>query len=148
MTARIVADAEKKISKSGKEYLSFRVANNEYSDRKDENGKQKTYWYSVISFNHINMVKYLTKGKPIIVVGDVSDRIYQNNQGVCDISREIMASGIYFIDNGNKQNSTESSSPTVQTTMETSHKPSTAELNIPTESVATTTAADEDDLPF
>ena len=40
LTGHIVADAERKISKGGKEYLSFRIANNEFNDEKGADGKQ------------------------------------------------------------------------------------------------------------
>ena len=41
LTGRLAADAERKISKTGQEFLSFRVANNEFTD-KNEQGNQKT----------------------------------------------------------------------------------------------------------
>ena len=99
VTGHIVADAEKKLSKSGKEYLTFRIANNEFNDEKGQDGRQKPYWISVTSLNqrHFSMAQYLTKGKPVIVVGDYSDRIYQNREGNCEISRDILANAIYFL---------------------------------------------------
>ena len=88
LTGHLVADAERKISKTGKEYLSFRIGSNEFND-KDEQGNQKTYWFNVTTFNqrHFGIAQYLTKGKSIIIVGDYSDRLYQNREGNCDIAR-------------------------------------------------------------
>jgi single-strand DNA-binding protein len=154
VTGHIVADAERKISKSGKEYLSFRIANNEFNDEKGDDGKQKPYWIGVTSLNqrHFSMAQYLTKGKPIIVEGDYSDRIYQNKEGNCDISRDIIANAIYFLPTSNSENTTatpnttkiDNSNPKVQTQMEAS-KPTTAEIKVPTQ---TSTNDDDDDLPF
>lgn len=155
VTGHIVADAERKISKSGKEYLSFRIANNEFNDEKGADGKQKPYWIGVTSLNqrHFSMAQYLTKGKPIIVEGDYSDRIYQNKEGNCEISRDILANAIYFLP-GSGENGTNSAAtagqpataaPKAQTKMETP-KPTTEELKIPT--TATTEDDDDDELPF
>lgn len=153
VTGHIVADAERKISKSGKEYLSFRIANNEFNDEKVD-GKQKPYWYGVTSLNarHFNMAQHLTKGKPIIVEGNYSDRIYQNKEGNCEISRDILANAIYFLpgsgENGNTTTTAQptTAAPTIQTTME-APKPTTADIKVPTQ---TAVAEDdgEDDLPF
>jgi single-strand DNA-binding protein len=155
-----VADAERKISKTGKEYLSFRIANNEFNDEKGQDGKQKPYWIGVTSLNqrHFSMAQYLTKGKPIIVEGDYSDRIYQNKDGNCEISRDILANAIYFLpgsgENGNNAATTNAAqpttataaAPTVQTKME-APKPTTQELKVPTET-AEVNDDNEDDLPF
>lgn len=153
VTGYVVADAERKISKNGKEYMTFRIGSNEFND-KDENGKQRTYWISVTTTNQrlFGMSQYLTKGKSVIVIGDYSDRIYQNRQGNCDISREIFANGIYFNstnkeDNNNRE---QSRNPMTQTSMQPSIKPSTADLKVP-QQVQTTTENkedEEDDLPF
>lgn len=153
LTGRLAADAERKISKTGKEFLSFRVGNNEFND-KDEQGNQKTYWFNVTTFNqrHFGIAQYLTKGKSIIVEGDYSDRLYQNREGNCEISRDIMANAIYFNSDGNGNNNangkqtkaTTQASPVTQTTITT--KPTTDEVKVP--EAPTNTNADEDDLPF
>ena len=148
LIGRIAADAERKVSKSGREYLSFRMANSEFNDEKGADGRPKTYWFSVTSFNHIPMAQYLTKGKPVFVRGSYSDRVYQNREGICDIGRDIMASEISFVDFGgdkvNTQQTTQSAAPVVQTKME-EPKPTTSQLQVPT---ATTIDDGEDDLPF
>lgn len=159
VTGHIVADAERKISKNGKEYLSFRIANNEFNDEKDQNGRQKPYWIGVTSLNqrHFNMAQYLTKGKPVIVEGDYSDRIYQNKEGNCDISRDILANAIYFLPGSgenasttntatNTQTASQTVTPTIQTKME-APKPTTQEIKVPTQTIVADND-DEDDLPF
>lgn len=150
LIGRIAADAERKISKNGKEFISFRMANNEYNDEKGPDGKQKAYWFSVTSFNHIPMAQYLTKGKPVFVRGNYSDRVYQNREGNCEIGRDIVATEISFVDFGGDRtqtNTTTQTAPTTQTKME-APKPTTAELKVPTQQAAPTTNDDDDDLPF
>lgn len=154
LTGRLAADAERKISKTGKEMLTFRVGNNEFND-KDEQGNQKTYWFNVTTFNqrHFGMAQYLTKGKPIIVEGDYTDRIYQNRDGNCEISRDIIANAIYFISDGNGNNTKTNQAttptqvrPSTQTTM--TIKPTTAYVKVPEPPVASSNNEDDDDLPF
>ena len=156
LTGHLVADAERKISKTGKEYLSFRVGSNEFND-KDEQGNQKTYWFSVTTFNqrHFSLAQYLTKGKSIIVEGDYSDRLYQNREGNCEIARDIVANAIYFNSDGNSNNNANGkqtkaatqASPVTQTTMAT--KPTTAEVKVPEAPVVSASNDDDgDDLPF
>ena len=154
LTGRLAADAERKISKTGQEFLSFRVANNEFTD-KTEQGTQKTYWFNVSMFNqhYFGMAQYLTKGKSIIVDGNYSDRLYQNKDGNCEIARDIIANAIYFNSDGNGNNNTNGkqtkattqASPVTQTTM--ASKPTTAEVKVP-EAPVVSTSNDDDDLPF
>lgn len=156
LTGRLAADAERKISKTGKEFLSFRVGSNEFND-KDNQGNQKTYWFNVTTFNqrHFSLAQYLTKGKSIIVEGDYTDRLYQNREGNCEIARDIMANAIYFNSdgngnnnntNGNQTKATTQASPVTQTTM--TPKPTTAEVKVPEAPVASTSNDEDDDLPF
>ena len=149
VTGNIVADAEKKISKNGKEYITFRIGNHEFDDEKGPDGKPKTVWIGVTCFNqrYFNLTPYLTKGKPVIIVGDYSDRIYQNREGNCEISRDVMANAIYFhqtrSEDGQNSVNKSAANPVVQTKME-QPKPTTAMLEIPTPPAQD----DDDDLPF
>lgn len=148
LTGHIVADAEKKVTSTGREYITFRFANNEYNDEKGSDGKPITYWFKITSFNqnHFNLSKYLTKGKYIILSGSFSDRIYQNSKGLCDISRDIIADYIDFINTGTN-NETKHNTTTTNSIPEVTSTPKKVEnINI----TATTNKIDDDvdDLPF
>lgn len=152
LTGYVVANAEKKLSKNGKEYITFRIGNNEYADN-DEQGNKKTYWVNVTSFNDrfFSMVQYLTKGKPVIITGDYSDRIYQNREGNCEIARDLRANSIYFNSVGERDNTQQNTGQTPQAAPQTqvkmeAPKPTTAELKIPT--APAVNDDEDDDLPF
>ena len=152
LTGYIVADAEKKVtSNSGREYITFRMANNEFNDEKGSDGKPITYWFRVTSWNqnHYNLAKYLTKGKPVIVIGSFSDKIYQNASGNCEISRDIIADSIEFVSgNGNGDSNSKTTTKSIDTTMpEVTSKPKKIEENI-TAVNNNVNNDDEDDLPF
>lgn len=102
ITGRLGADAEQKITKQGNQYITFRMANTEFGDN------DKTYWFRVTSFEsrHMNMAKYLTKGKPVIVQGKYDDNIYQNKNQKSEISRDIIAYNIEFINTGKEETNT------------------------------------------
>lgn len=93
ITGHVVADAEVKVSKNGKPYLEFRFANNEYGD---EDGY--TFWVRVSSYNPslINLAKFYTKGKSLIITGKYKDRAYINKDGKPEVGRDITASAIEF----------------------------------------------------
>lgn len=143
INGRIVNNAEKKTSKNGKEYITFRFANSEYGDSKDQNGKPITYWFNITSYEtrHIALSKYLTKGRPINIIGQYSDNIYQNKNGDCEIGRNIIADVIEFevgkpMDDTNSSSGNEtqtSSMPKTQTAMTEPSSP---------------ISDDDDDLPF
>lgn len=163
LTGRLAADAERRVSKNGKEYLYFRMANNEYNDEKGPDGKPKTYWFSITSFNHLHMAQYLTKGKPIHVRGNLSLRLYQTKDGKYEIACDIVATEIHFetisTDKTQSPQNVLSTSvnvgvtPSTQTRMEVpstptiteTPKPTTAELKVPSE---VSMDSDDDDLPF
>lgn len=100
ITGRLGSDAEIKQTKQGQNYISFRIANNEYGDAEND-----THWYRVTSFNnrYVNMSKYLKKGSAVIIIGDYKDELYQNNEGRCMISRDIVANVINFNETSPRQ---------------------------------------------
>lgn len=153
LTGHIVADAEKKVTPtSGREYMTFRLANNEFNDEKGSDGKPVTYWFRVTSWNqnHYNLAKYLTKGKPVIVIGSFSDRIYQNSSGACEISRDIIAESIDFIGGGNSENNNKTNAKTTKDSIPevTSVPKPKVEENITAVNNNVNSIDDADDLPF
>ena len=157
LSGRIVADAEKKVTVNGREYLSFRLGNNESGDEKNSDGKPITYWFNVSSFNqaHVNLLKYLTKGKPVNVIGSYKDNIYQNKTGNCDISRNILADSIDFQignegNNSNHTTNTTSSAPKTEIPQVTASEVKTkvATTSKPKSTPAAVNDSDDDELPF
>lgn len=155
LSGRIVADAQKQVTTNGHEYITFRLGNNEYNDEKGSDGRPITYWFRATSFNtnHINLAKYLTKGKPIIVVGSYKDNVYQNNKtGNCEIGRDIIVDSIDFVSDGsnNTQNNTNKNQKTTTTTIpEVTATTVKAQSSTPVNDTATNNTNDDiDDLPF
>lgn len=161
INGRIVANAEKKVTQSGKEYIQFRFANSEYADPKDENGKSITYWFTVTSFEPycVSLLKHLVKGKPVNITGRYSDHIYANkNTGNCEIGRNIDAKLIEFESfnseqNGNNQqgtNTARQAMPTTQTSMTAPTVQQATKTEVPPAPTFNNGGKpdDDDDLPF
>lgn len=134
---RLGADSELKTSKGGRQYLSMRVATDEF-----KNGEKTTAWFSVTYANEraVKLQEYLKKGRQVSIVGSETIRIYQNNNGETAFSRDIMADRIDFISSGSSQ-----SQANEETNADTGKfEPKTDAVEM---AAATATTAD-DDLPF
>ena len=158
LSGRIVADAEKKVTVNGREFISFRLGNNEFGDEKNSDGKPITYWFNVSSFNqaHVNLLKYLTKGKPVNVIGSYKDNIYQNKSGNCEIGRNILADSIDFQignegNNANHITSNTTSTPKTEVPQVTASEVKTkvtTTTSKPKSTPAAVNDSDDDELPF
>lgn len=142
----IGGDAEKRVSKNGREYVTFRMAHNE----KDREGNKQTIWFTVVSWNHTGLTPYLTKGKAIEVIGKQSCRLYQTKDNKTEIGYDLVANAIDFVYSGNGDNDDSKAKTTTNTNAEVPvtqvkmAKPTTAEITLPDEPVGDS----EDDLPF
>lgn len=134
VNGRLAADVTRQISKQGNEFINFSLANNEYGDPKSSDGNTQTQWFRVTSFQpqHIKLAQHLTKGKPIIVQGRYSDRLYQNQKtGMWDISRDIIATDINFELGGERNNNNSHSGANVASEAKVAHNVATAVEDIP-----------------
>ena len=167
VSGRLAANAEVKITKNGTQFIEFRMANNEYSfgNSNAENGKD-TCWFRVVSFNqnHTKLQQYLTKGKPIEVVGDLTASPYISNvTNKPEAGLEIRANDIMFDNNfsnpNNQQNNNASAEqvtaptppPAAAPAKKTAPRnPSTTTKPISNSTPAPAPAEDDgaDDLPF
>ena len=158
---RLGADAEIKTSKSGRQYITFNIANNEYV-----NGETKTEWYTVISYNPyaINtQMKVLKKGRYAICTGrpttdvnvDRTNKVWVNQFMFADTidtpsfgvgngqKKESVAEGMSTFTGGTPSEQMAQAAPTPQPAyatepMTTGYVPSTPSMS----------ATEDDDLPF
>lgn len=101
---RLTSDPELKQSTSGLSVCSFSIA----VDRKFSKGEEKgcdfiniTAWRQTAEF----VAKYFKKGNPIIVVGELQTRSYEDKQKNKRTATEVVADEVSFA--GNKENATE-----------------------------------------
>lgn len=160
VNGRLSADVVRQISKQGSEYINFSIANNEYGDEKSSDGHPLTQWFRVTSFlpQHVKLAKYLTKGKPIIITGHYSNRLYKNQKtGQWNISNDIIATDINFEIGSERPNTTSDSGASIANSNAVAQNVANAVDDIPqatSKKMASinhtnvASAEDDDDLPF
>lgn len=99
---RLGRDAAIRECQDGSKMLSFTVAvNGRYR------GTEKTSWYEVSTFQvekYKNMLKWLTKGSSVIVVGELDADLDEGKDGTTRCRRSIMADSIDFNSSGTSGN--------------------------------------------
>ena len=98
-------DPELQYMQSGDAVCRLSVAvNKEWKDKNGEK-KSKTNWYrvSVWGKQAESCNQYLSKGRQVMVIGEVSVSAYRNNQGEPAASLELRAREVKFL-GGNGQN--------------------------------------------
>ncbi len=80
---------------------SFGVAVN--SRRRSANGQEETTFFNVTAWRALgeNCAKFLAKGRKVAVVGPVSARTYQANDGTTRVSLEVQADDVEFLSSRN-----------------------------------------------
>lgn len=146
---RVVSDAQVKSTSKGRAYVEFRFANNEYND---EEGT--TFWMRAVSFDsaHVNLAQFITKGKPLILMGNYSNKVYAAKDGTCQIDNNLLLTGIYFIDSNKKDEGTATTTeqpkveevPVVTATKKTKK----TEPKVTPKPTPSVTDEEDDDLPF
>ena len=133
---RLGADAEVRTSKNGKQYVSMRVATDEF-----KNGEKSTAWLNVTyhSERAIKMQPFLKKGSAISVIGSETVGTYQDKNGETQISRDILADRVDFLGLG-ISGSTQSN----ETVTDTGKFKKTDEAEMATATASTS----DDDLTF
>ena len=136
---RLGADSEVKVGKSGNQFLSFRAATDEW-----RNGKNEASWLNVIypGERAIKMHQWLTKGKAVSVHGVENVGTYVDRNGQVQVSRDVMADRVDFVNVGG---SGQTQSNTASTVAAPTNIAPPAGTMKPQE---TTSAKDDDDLPF
>ena len=146
---RLGADSEVKVGKSGNQFLSFRIATDEY-----RNGKNETSWLTVVYTGEraIKMQQWLKKGKAVSVHGVENVGTYVDRNGQVQVSRDVMADRVDFVNvggSGQTQSNTSTITPTQnQATPNVAVPDNIAPPAGTMKPQETTPAKDDDDLPF
>ncbi len=164
VNGRLASDVTRQISKQGSEFINFSIANTEYGDPKSSDGNTQAQWFRVTSFlpQHVKLAQHLTKGKPIIVSGHYSNRLYQSQKtGQWNVSNEIIATDIFFEIGSERQGNTNKSGTNTQSPTQVAQNIQQAVEDIPqatyrrmsssrqaTVSQNTVNPTEDDDLPF
>lgn len=120
LIGRLGRDAAIRETQDGGKFVSFTMAVTGRS-----RGVEKTSWYDVSTFNYDryrNMVKYLTKGSSVIVVGELDADVEEGRDGVFRCRRNVSADSIEFGPSSGSGSTTNSEERTERTEARTSRK--------------------------
>lgn len=107
LVGHLGANPEVKVASNGKKVAKFSLATNEsFTNAKGEK-KEETTWHNLIAFEKTAELaeKYLKKGKEVMIQGKISNRNYEDANGVKKYISEIIIDEMLFLNSGNKENS-------------------------------------------
>lgn len=152
---RLGADSELKSSLSGKQFVTFRLATDQYNRKTKTN---ETIWFNVIDFSEraIKMQSNLKKGSMVNVFGVERLELFQNKNGETVITRELLSDRFEFVSSGVKQQNGQDSSyaNSIKQSVADAEafrtpQPSySSQVTIPTVDVSSLQPVSDDDLPF
>ena len=94
----LTRDPESRTTASGSSVCSFTVAVNRRRSSQNSNQPEADF-FRVSAWNQLgeNCQRYLAKGRKVCVVGPVSARTYQANDGTTRVSLEVTAEDVEFL---------------------------------------------------
>ena len=95
----LTRDPELRTTPNGDSVCSFTVAVNRRVRRDAQNAQPEADFFRVSAWRQLgeNCAKFLSKGRKVAVVGAVSARIYQGNDGTSRVSLEVNADDVEFL---------------------------------------------------
>ena len=134
---RLGADSELKTSKNGKQFLSMRVASNDFIG-----GENLTTWISVLwgGERAVKMAEHLKKGSQVIINGTPKYSLYKTKNGESAIDVSVFADRVDFV--SSNSGSTQSNEAVAETGTFKKKEPAVAAATVNSE------ANETDDLPF
>ena len=135
----LTRDPELRTTSTGVNVCDFTVAVNRRQRRDAQNGQPEADFFRVSAWRERGELcaKYLSKGRKVCVVGPVSVRTYQANDGTTRASLEITADEVEFLSSRNDGEAAGSYSA-----------PAAAEVPAAEPQAAGFTAVETDELPF
>jgi single-strand DNA-binding protein len=98
LVGRLGRDAETKFTPSGVAKTTFSVATSRrWKDQQTGDWKEETDWSNVVLWRSENLANYLTKGTQLYVEGRLSNRSYDDKDGVKKYITEVVADEVILL---------------------------------------------------
>jgi single-strand DNA-binding protein len=135
LIGRLGADAELKTSAKGNQFVSMRVASNDFF-----NGENVTTWVNVMWSGEraVKMQEHMKKGSAVSIHGTLRTSIFTNKNGEQSISTDLFADRVDFVNLGKSGDTQTNEAVTDTGTL----KPKAQETS------SAAASKDVDDLPF
>ena len=137
LIGRLGADSELKTSAKGNQFVSMRVASNDFV-----NGENVTTWVNVMwsGDRAVKMQEHMKKGSAVSVHGTLRTSIFKNKNGESAVSVDVLADRVDFVNLG-KSGDTQTNEAVTETG---TFKSKAQEAEV----AAASAASSDDDLPF
>ena len=135
LIGRLGADAELKTSAKGNQFVSMRVASNDFF-----NGENVTTWVNVMWSGEraVKMQEHMKKGSAVSIHGTLRTSLFTNKNGEQSISTDLFADRVDFVNLGKSGDTQTNEGVTDTGTL----KPKAQETS------SAAASKDVDDLPF
>ena len=135
LIGRLGADAELKTSAKGNQFVSMRVASNDFF-----NGENVTTWVNVMWYGEraVKMQEHMKKGSAVSIHGTLRTSLFTNKNGEQSISTDLFADRVDFVNLGKSGDTQTNEAVTDTGTL----KPKAQETS------SAAASKDVDDLPF
>ena len=103
LTGNLTKDPELRTTQSGDAVCTFTIAVNRKHKNRAKAGQSEADYFHITAWRQLgeNSAKWLIKGKKVTVVGPVSCRTYQGNDGKTYASMEVTADDIEYLSPAN-----------------------------------------------
>ena len=100
---RLTADVELKMTPSGVSVCTFSVAVNR---KVGKDAEQKTDFINCVAWRNTAdfISRYFKKGSSIMIVGNIQNRSWQDNNGNKRFATEVIVEEVHFVDSKSKNN--------------------------------------------
>jgi len=114
-------DPEVKRLETGKSVANFSLATSEVYKNKEGEKVTKTEWHNIVLWSPLAEIaeSYLKKGSQLYLEGKISNRSYDDKEGVKKYISEVVGREITLLGKPNSNNSTEEVSPDDNSKIET-----------------------------
>lgn len=147
VTGRLGADSELRKTKNGKDFVSMRVASNDYIY-----GENVTTWINVIFSGDraLKMQEHLKKGSSVILRGIPRVSMYTAKDGEKTYSIDVLADRVDFLNSGSSNGGNSQTNSNGEVTNDTNVQVQQNSTPQPIPQVVTSSNDndDNDDLPF
>ncbi|MFQ6058212.1 MAG: single-stranded DNA-binding protein [Anaerolineae bacterium] len=93
------ADPEMRYTPSGTPVTNFRVATNRRWTNAEGKLQEETTWFRVVTWGKLAETcnQYLTKGRPVLVQGEIQTRSWEDQEGQTRYTWELRARTVRFL---------------------------------------------------
>jgi single-strand DNA-binding protein len=111
LVGRLGQNPEVRSTPNGQTVANFSIATSRMWTDKTGQKQEKTTWHRIVVWGKTaeNCGKYLTKGRPVYIEGEIDNRSYNDKDGQTKYISEVVANSVQFLGDGKRETETPTS---------------------------------------